>query len=301
VARIVISAGGSVAFLCMVRFITVTFPARKTTLTGRGMALANFCGIASGAPLAWLLLQLSWREVWACLAVGWLLLAVLVWDRVPREPEHALASLRPRHVLFELRTVFSSSHTYLAAIVLAGLAGCYWAFANLVGPRLLAASRTSAVHAGIEVSVLVVGWSVGHLAWGWIGDRFRRDSALVLACVLACGTWLVMLRAGPLSLELAAGLFLCAGFFSGASMLVYPMLTERYPPAHAGMVIACANCGIPLGGALGQFAAGRLDGVAALVPILVGGLGALLCALALRSTRMSRRLRGRGAAIDVNV
>ena len=269
-ARIVISAGGAFAFVCMMRFISSSFPKRKATLSGRGILVGNLGAIAAGAPLALLLSQLSWRELWTALAVGWIVLAIAVWDRIPRDPEDRLASVRPAAVAAELRSIFGSVYTYLGIAIVAGLSGTYWAFANFIGPRLLSLNRMSAIEVGAEVSVLVCGYAIGAACWGWLGDRSRREWLVALACVLACASWLALTWLGSLTVLMAGGLLFAAGFGSGAFGLIYVVLTERHPPNQSGMVIASVNCGIPLGAALSQVIAGRLEGVGMMAPVLTG-------------------------------
>jgi predicted MFS family arabinose efflux permease len=292
-ARVVISAGGAFAFVCMMRFIGSTFPKRKATLSGRGIFIANLGAIAAGAPLAIVLSQLHWREVWASLAVGWLVLAIAVRDRMPPDQVEKLGSMQPRAIAFELRTIFGSTHTYLGIVIIAGLAGTYWAFANLVAPGLLSLSKLSAIEAGTQVSVLVCGYAIGAACWGWLGDRWRREWLLALACGLSCAMWLALTWADALSLPIIGGLFFVAGFGSGAFGLIYLVLTERYPPTQGGLVIASVNCGIPLGAALAQMVAGRLHGTGMMVPILAGCCAALFGAIVLSAARgaVFRRVR----------
>lgn len=292
-ARVVMSAGGAIAFVCMMRFIASAFPRRKATLSGRGIFLANLGAIAAGAPLALLLAQLHWREVWAAIAVAWLVLAVAIWDRMPADRPEKLASLDANTLAFQFGKLFGSPFTYLGVAILAGLAGTYWAFANLVAPQLLSLSRMSAIEVGAGISVLVFGYALGAACWGWLGDRWRRDWLLALACALACATWLALGWLGSLSMASAAALLFAAGFGSGAFGLIYLLLTERFAPAHSGLVIAVVNCGIPLGAALAQASAGQLQGSSAMLPILAGCAVALLGALALCVARSPslRRLR----------
>ncbi|HWS74146.1 MAG TPA: MFS transporter [Quisquiliibacterium sp.] len=288
VARMAIAAGGAFMFVCMMRFIVSSFPNRKTTMSGRGILVGNLGAIAAGAPLALVLTQMHWREVWASLAVGWLMLAILVRDRMPADSGGPLASMQPANLAYQLKAVFGSWQTYIGILILAGLAGTYWAFANLAAPRLLALQELSAVESGIAISILVLGYAIGAASWGWLGDRVGREALLTAACTLNCCTWLALGWVGPLSLTLAGALFFVAGFGSGAFGLLYAMLTERHLPSHGGMVIASVNCGIPLGAAVAQAAVGRLDGDAMMLPLIVGSLVAVFASLALWSVRRWR-------------
>ena len=73
-------------------------------------------------------------------------------------------------------------------------------------------------------------------------------------------------------------------------MLVYALMTERHPASHAGGVIACVNCGIPLGAAVLQSAAGRLPASEAPVLLAAGALAVAAGAMLM----YDRHLRTRG-------
>jgi len=281
VARVTISAGGAFAFVCMMRFIGTTFSTRKATISGRGILIGNLGAISAGAPLALLLTQLHWREVWALLTFGWLMLALALWRWVPPDPADTLGSVRPAEVVAELRSIYGASSTYLGIALIGGLAGTYWAFANFVGPRVLSLHGMSALEVGTGISVLVCGYAIGAACWGWLGDRAQRERLIALACAVTCTSWLIFTGLGPLSPATAAVLLFAAGFGSGAFGLVYVVLTERHQTKQSGLVIACVNCGIPFGAALLQAAAGRLEGYDSMTPILAACAVAMFAAVAL--------------------
>lgn len=280
-ARVIISAGGVFAFVCMMRYVGTTFSTRKTTISGRCILIGNLGAISAGAPLALMLAHLHWREVWFFLSFGWLLLAIALWAWVPRDPADKLDSVRPAALKAELRSIFGASSTYFGIVLVAGLAGTFWAFANFIGPRVLSLSQLSSTQVGMAVSVMVCGYATGAAVWGWLGDHIQRERLVVLACTVTISAWLTFMGIGSMSLLAIASILFVAGFGSGAFGLVYVILTERHEARQSGMVIACVNCGIPLGAALFQVTAGRLEQGDAMVPILAGCLLALFAAAAL--------------------
>jgi len=281
VARVIISAGGAVAFVCMMRFIGTTFPTRKATISGRGILIGNLGAFSAGAPLALVLTRLHWRELWALLAFGWLVLAMALWRWVPAAPADKLGGVRPAAVTAELRSIFGASSTYLGIVLIAGLAGSYLAFANFVGPRVLSLSGRSSIEVGMVISVLVCGYAIGAACWGWLGDRAPRERLIAMACALTGAAWVTFTELGPLSPATATVLLFAAGFGSGAFGLVYLVMTERHQTKQSGLVIACVNCGIPLGAALLQSTAGRLEGFGMMTPILSACIVAMLAAIML--------------------
>jgi MFS family permease len=63
VGRMLIAAGSVAAFIGMMRFIALTWPEQKARLSGRALFVGNLGAMASGAPLAWMLVDAGWRPV----------------------------------------------------------------------------------------------------------------------------------------------------------------------------------------------------------------------------------------------
>jgi MFS family permease len=276
-ARMLIAAGSAAAFVSLMRFVAVSFPERKATLSGRGILVGNLGAMASGAPLAMLLVAVAWRDVWLGLAVLSVVLAAALWLIAPAAPRAGTQAEQPREPLAELRALLASPYIYLGIVLLAGLAGSFYAFANLVGPRWLAARGFTPVESGWLITILIGGYGLGAAFWGWLGDaEHQRTRSLVVATCGALAGW-VAIAAMPAGAAAAmAPLCFVLGVCCGAFVLVYALMTERHPASHAGGVIACVNCGIPLGAAALQSVAGRMPDTDA--PRLLIAAGAIAVA-----------------------
>lgn len=263
-ARVLVAAGAPAAFVGLMRFVALNFPERKATYSGRGVLMGNLGAVCSGAPLALLLGLWAWRDVWVGAGLASLALAVLLalaGQRLSPPSPHTLAAADPWR---ELTTLLRSRSVMLGVALQAGLAGAYYAFANVLAGRWLSARGYDSVDAGWLISLLIASYGLGAALWGWAGDReHQRRRALLTAGLLAMLGWMAIawlpLRAGPA----VALLFLAIGLANGAFVLIYALITERHPPSLAGGVIACVNCGIPLGAALLSSVIGRLSDSAA--------------------------------------
>ena len=283
-ARVVISAGGAFAFVCMMRFVLVAFSERQATVGGRAIFIGNLGAIAAGAPLSALLTMMSWRQVWAALAVGWLLLAMAIRTLTPPDRVHADAWTVVRDSVSAIRKTLSCPRVWLGAVILAGLAGSHWAAANLIAPVLLTAAGFDAVGVGAAISLLVGGYAVGAVAWGWLGDRVEKGALVFSACAVSAAAWLAIGGQLALPLRFALVLLFAAGFCAGSFGLVYGAVAAFHPPARSGVVVSAVNCGIPFGAASIQAFAGRLDASVAMLPVLVGLTVSLFGAVLLWAT-----------------
>lgn len=288
--RMVISAGSSVAFVSLIRYITLRCPHEVATLSGRGIMIANLGAIASGAPLAFALAHVPWRSLWLALAAFSALMSVGLWFLAVETHRRIHPRTRLRHALPELLGVLSCPWTYVGVAVLAGLSGSYYALAGLYAGPILAAAGIPHGIASLEISGLIAGYALGAAFWGWIGDRAsNRGAALMLAIIGASLCWAAIAWGGHLGMGGFAMLFGALGFFSGAFVLVFSLVTEGHAPEHAGAAVAAVNCGIPLGAGLCQTLAGHLEGSHLLLPMLGGSLLAL-CGTLLLLFEQNRRL-----------
>ncbi|WP_298831530.1 nitrate/nitrite transporter [uncultured Piscinibacter sp.] len=295
-ARVLIAAGSPAAFVGLMRFVALTFPERRATFSGRGILLGNVGAVCSGAPLALLLGVVVWRDIWLGLGILSLALAaapfLLGRHMRPRNPRVT----PPRDPWRELITLLGSRSVLLGVALQAGLAGTFYAFANVVAPRWLEAGGFEPVAAGWMISILIAGYGLGAAFWGWIGDReHQRTRALLVAGLLAMLGWVAVAWLPVSGGAAVAMLFLSIGLVSGAFVLIYALITERHSPNHAGGVVACVNCGIPLGAALLASSTGRLSDTAAPWLLSAASSVTVLGACALLN---DRRRRPRASARD---
>jgi MFS family permease len=286
-ARGLVAAGCAVVFVSMMRHIRTHWTeGHMATVSGRCILVGNLGAIASAGPLSLLLATLDWRTVCAGIGLLSFVIAAILWRAM--DDTH---TPRRRHTLqaigMELRAVSSNSYCQFGLLLMAGLAGSYYGLASLWILPLLQAhglgNSTSALHA----SLLIGGFALGACVLGWLGDRSGRRRTLTVACIGAALCW-SLLAATPRLGVFGFGLLLFAlGFFSGSFNLVYALVTERNPLAHAGTATAFVNTGIFLGAGTVQALSMRLyvhsqgDFSVALLPMLVGSLLAALLSLLL--------------------
>jgi hypothetical protein len=99
----------------------------------------------------------------------------------------------PRKPLAEMLALFGSRHVYVGIALQAGLAGSFYAFGNLIGPRWMAAQGVTSLEIGWVTSALILGYGFGAAFWGWFGDKeHQRTRALLFACCAAISCWILL-------------------------------------------------------------------------------------------------------------
>jgi MFS family permease len=289
-ARGVVAAGCSVVFVSLMRHIRANWPARRVaTLSGRAILIGNLGAIASAAPLSFTLGFVDWRTLSAGIGVVSFAGAFILWLVMAdaHEPQHPRERLST--VVEELRAVVSNPANHIGFLLLAGLAGTYYALASLWVVPMLSSRGVSVQMAALCASALIGGYASGACVLGWAGDRTSRRWTLATACLGASLCWGLLASNLDAGLDSATtGLLLFSlGFWSGGFNLVYALVTERNPLEHAGAVTAYINVGIFVGSGVIQLLSTKLyvatggDFSKVLVPMVLGALLALLLSLSL--------------------
>ncbi|WP_181772332.1 MFS transporter [Amycolatopsis pittospori] len=132
----------------------------------------------------------------------------------------------------------------------------------------------SAALVGAMITAVAVGALLGSALYGWLGHRFSRRSALLVAVALEGAPRFALLALEPSPPVLLAGLAV-AGIGAGAlNPIVLPAVYERVPEAVRGRVLSLLVGGILAAMPLGSMAAGLLlDGIGLVGALAVfGGL-----------------------------
>jgi len=298
-ARAVVAAGCSVVFVSMMRYVRIHWPHRRVaTVSGRCILVGNIGAIVSAGPLSYLLVYCDWRTVSTALGLLSFSIAAVLWFVMAEAPRTPHRHVRFDAILSELRTVATNRCNQIGLLMMAGLAGSYYGLASLWIVPMLGARGAGAGTAALQASLLIAGFACGACALGWLGDRSSRRLTLSAACVGAALCWTLLARAS-VSPGAALGVLLFAlGFCSGGFNLIYALVSERNPVAHAGTATAFINVGIFLGAGSVQslssalYVATQGDFGVVLEPMIAGASMATLLSLSMFSRLVARDAAG---------
>ena len=257
--RTLVGIGVSVAFIAILKVSAVWFPAsRFATLNGFTMFAGNLGAVIAGAPLAWLVMQTSWRVVFVGLAALSIALGVASWLAVRDRPEdlgftpmHTAASsggigMRWGRALLE---VLANLATWPGFFVNAGIAGSYLAFAGLWAvPWLEQTHAMSRVAAAEHTSALLLGVALGAVLVGVLSDRLsNRRSVLRIYSLLYLASWLPWLLHVQWPQWATLAWFGLMGLLIPGFTLTWTVAKEVNRPEHSGIATSIVNVGIFLG------------------------------------------------------
>ncbi len=269
--RFLVGLGVSVIFVGLMKSNALWFPDRQYgRISGLTLLVGNLGSILAAGPLALLLAEVSWRQVFVGAGVVSVLLALLTLIGVRNRPEDAgFPSLReqeglsphpPRdqHWLRDLREVLTNRAVWPGFWVNFGLTGCFFAFAGLWAiPLMRDLFGLDRAAASLYATVTLLGFAIGAYKVGWISDRLgRRRPVIVAGTLFFCLAWLgmILLPWGPGWSGLL--IFALLGLTAGGNVVVYAAAKEVLPARVAGMSVALVNTGLFLGAAILQPAFG---------------------------------------------
>ncbi len=269
--RFLVGLGVSVIFVGLMKSNALWFPDRQYgRISGLTLLVGSLGSILAAGPLALLLAEVSWRQVFVGAGVISVLLALLTLIGVRNRPEDAgFPSLReqeglpphpPRdqHWLRDLREVLTNRAVWPGFWVNFGLTGCFFAFAGLWAiPLMRDLFGLDRAAASLYATVTLLGFAIGAYKVGWISDRLgRRRPVIVAGTLLFCLAWLgmILLPWGPGWSGLL--IFALLGLTAGGNVVVYAAAKEVLPARVAGMSVALVNTGLFLGAAILQPAFG---------------------------------------------
>jgi len=269
--RFLVGLGVSVVFVGLMKSNAVWFSDRQYgRISGLTLLLGNLGSILAAGPLALLLLEVSWRQVFIGAGIVSMGMAVLTLALVRNRPQDAgFPSLReqeglpphpPRdqHWLRDLREVLGNRDVWPGFWVNFGLTGCFFAFAGLWGvPLMRDLHGLDSAGASLYTTVTLGAFAIGAFKVGWISDRIgRRRPVIIAGTGLFCLAWLgmILLPWGPGWSGLL--IYTVLGLTAGGCVVVYAAAKEIFPARVAGMTIALVNTGLFLGAAVMQPAFG---------------------------------------------
>jgi MFS family permease len=236
VGRGLIGLGVASCLMSSFKANAIWWPAERLPLINNvTMAFGSFGALSATAPVEALLQVTGWREMFAGLAVVTALIAVATYVIVPERAGSMDTRSTMREQFAALPEIFTSAvfwrfagpsyQTLWAAPWLRDVAG--------LGTRAVA-EHLLAIQLGMFAGVLLTGVIADRLRLRGIGPE--RVFAVALAVAMAI----------QVALALGVTIFVAAlwtgyALFASATILVFAILTERFPPALTGRVITAAN------------------------------------------------------------
>jgi sugar phosphate permease len=253
--RTLVGLGTSVAFVATLKLTATWFDERRfATLTGVTVLAGNLASAAAGAPFAWLLGWLTWREVMALLAAASVAVALAAAFVVSDRPVRAQTAGERGVWKTGLGAVIRNRANWPIFAANFCMGGSFFALAGLWGvPYLMEVHGRTRLEAANHPSFMLGAFAIAALVIGTVSDRMARRKALFVAGAAGFAGALAPLALGwrpPLAASYA--LFAVMGFCAAGFTMSWSSAKELNPRRFAGIATSFVNLAIFLGPAVQQ-------------------------------------------------
>jgi len=269
-ARGLIGLGGSVIFVCVLRFCANWYRTDEfATMSGATFAVAGFGGVFATTPLALAVGRFGWRSTVAGLGVLGLAMTVAAFALVRNSPSAAgfepLEGVPGQEVLTNaqlksyLAAVLRDRWLWVVSVMLFCSTGVNITLFGLWGvPYVVQTYDVTVTRASTLTLLGGLGLMVGPPAVGWLADRLERRIELMVAggvCYTCCLALIAVVGNPPL--PVVGAVFLVSGISLGAFVLGYSVVQERHPSSASGISTGAANAAAFTGAAIFPTLMGR--------------------------------------------
>ncbi|WP_254525048.1 MFS transporter [Natrinema caseinilyticum] len=269
-ARGLVGLGGSVIFVCILRFCATWFRADEfATMSGLTFTVSGIGGVFATTPLAIAVGAVGWRTAIGALGVAGFVAAVAVFALVRDTPARAgfdpIEGVPERETLThaQLKSSFADvirdPLVWIVALMLFCSTGVNLTLFGLWGVPYVVQTYDVSVTTASTITLLgSIGIMTGPPTIGWLSDRLERRMELMVAgggCFVAALALIAVVGKPPL--VVVGAVFLLAGFLVGAFLLGYAVVKDRHSADASGVSTGTVNAGAFVGAAVLPTVIGR--------------------------------------------
>lgn len=244
VGRALIGLGVSACLMASFKAFALWFPPeRQASLTGWVMAAGGLGALAASKPLEIAIGFTSWRVIALGLAVATLIVAAIIWFRVPdTHSDHKGAGLAEQ--LAGVKTVFSSRHFWRYAptglmmtggfMAVQGLWASRWMMVLEHMDRAAVAVRLTWISAAMLAGFLFMGF----FATGLVRRGIKLEKIYLGSMVAALLSFAVISLQPDFAGDL---LWPILGICFSLSNIAYSLVSQAFPPALSGRANTALN------------------------------------------------------------
>lgn len=242
IARFICGIMMAFGLIICLKFASCLLPFEKMGLASSLIiTIGMFGGVVSQHPLSSLVAAFGWRSAVLVSAGLGLVILGLLWIFIrPKVSEYTLSSTS----LFKsLKNTMKNSQNWMGGFFI-----CFLNFPVAILGALFGISYLTQVYgldaklAAAITSMLFFGMILGSPFFGWVSNMLKQKKLPSLIGAELCLIALIALLYMPyMSIPLLYVLFFLIGFFSGAQVLGYPLVTENNPKELTGAALSLAS------------------------------------------------------------
>lgn len=245
-AQLLIGFASAFAFVGVLKLASNWLPIKYFSLiSGLTTSLGMVGAMISNIFIAYLLRDMSWREVWYIFAgLGIALMVVFYLMCVNRPAGKSLSTnLQWQEIKSDFFLMIKSKFFWVNAVVGGLLYFPTTSFASLWGiPFLMESYSIDKVAASTVVSMIFFGWAVGGPIAGWLSTNYVSKRVLIInGSLLALLLMVIVILPLNFSLSTLGILLFLFGVVSSVEVLVFEIAAKLFEGRSAGTVASLTN------------------------------------------------------------
>lgn len=255
--RFLMGIGSAFAYVGTLKIATLWFPRDYVgRVVGFTMVFGTLGGVCGGAPLAYVMDHMNWRQAMGLIALWGLALAAIVWI-VVRDRPRQLGYSEEKNVSYVSHHFWDGFFYVMRSkqIWLIGLYACLMyiplsAFAELWGvPFMTEAYHVDRKLASSLTSMILVGVAVGSPITAYLSDKMQqRKPFMVVSALGSIIIYAVIFYITNIPMSLMYVLMFLGGMFFTGQVLSFVMACEGMPISSSGVALGFINMIVMLNG-----------------------------------------------------
>lgn len=263
-ARGLIGLGVSAGLMASMKAFVGWFPlGRLATLNGALMAVGGLGALAASTPVEALLGITDWRGVFVLVAGITAAVALMILLVVPEKP-----AAGERETVAELmqgvRRIFSDALFWRCSLLFMAVQGCFLSMQGLwVASWLRDIAGFDRAQVSAALAVLAAGFILGSASIGMLADRLvKRGFDMLAVMKVSLGVTIAMFALVTAGWSAGAGPVLFVySFCAPGGVVVFAILSKRFPGHLSGRLSTAVNMLVFLGGFIVQWGMGAVIGL----------------------------------------
>jgi sugar phosphate permease len=253
--RVCMGIGSAFSFIGCLKLVRNWFSAKQLAII---IGLTNTLGVVGAltaeAPLAMMVDHWGWRQTLLIAGCIGALLALVIRVVIRDKPDNVEVRISQQDFFQSLSHVIRCSRTWLTAIYGGLMVAPIAAFTELWSvPFFMQADALTRTKAAALSSLVFIGIAVGGPLNGWLSGKLgKRKPVMLLGCLGAFLSFVLLIYAPLHSYPLIMTLLFCFGFFTSSMLLAFSINTEHNSTAVTGVVIGFTNMLVMMGGTIFQ-------------------------------------------------
>ena len=257
--RFLMGIGSAFAYVGTLKIATLWFPRDHVgRAIGLTMVFGTLGGVCGGAPLAYVMDYMDWRQAMGLMALLGIALAAVVWI-VVRDRPRQLGYIEEKNVNYVSHHFWDGFFSVLRSkqIWLIGTYACLMyiplsAFADLWGvPFMTEAYHVDRKLASSLTSMILVGVAIGSPITAYLSDRRQQRKPFMIASALGSVIiYSIIFYVTSIPMPLMYGLMFLGGVFFTGQVLSFVMACEGMPISSSGVALGFINMIVMLSGVI---------------------------------------------------